>query len=97
MSRFSVRLDHEGIAAMLKSAEVREAVHTLAERAAAAVRADPSVVRHKAPVRVADYTTDRAASSVTIAHAGGRGMEAKHGSLSRGAAEVGLDVKGYPS
>jgi hypothetical protein len=85
MPKPTIRLDSGGIWAMLKSAEVRRAVHEAAERIADRVRSDPAVVRHEVAddVNVRDYTTDRAVSVVAIAHPAGRGLEAKHGSLSK--------------
>jgi hypothetical protein len=47
-----------------------------------------------ARVVVDDYTTDRAASSVTIAHPAGLRLQAKYGSLTRAAASAGLEVRG---
>lgn len=81
-----IRLDHKGIAQMLKSQPFAEAVHDLAERVAGNVVVD-------ADVEVRDYTTDRAASSVTIAHPAGLAIQAKHGVLTKAAASVGLEVR----
>lgn len=83
MARPKFKIDHAGMAEILNSAEVAQAVHAVAEKAAAEARGSATVQRHEAEVVVDDYTTDRAASSVTIAHPGGLGMEAKYGVLSR--------------
>ncbi len=89
-----VKLDHRGISQLLKSLEMREAVHSAAENAAAALRSDPSVVRNGVAVTVEDYTTDRAACSVSIAHPAGVAIQAKHGSVTKAARAAGLQVKG---
>jgi hypothetical protein len=85
-----VELDSAGIAQVLKSSEVAAAVHELAEQVA-------GTVRNQAPdaeeVVVDDYTTDRAASSVTIKDARGRLWQARDGILTRAAAAQGLEVK----
>lgn len=89
MAKGKLKLDHAGIAAMLKSHEVAQLVHAEAERIAAELRTDGDVVRHEmqGDVIVTDYVTDRAASAVTLAHPGGLGMEAKHASLTRAAGD----------
>ena len=85
-----VELDSKGVAQVLKSAEVAAAVHKLAEQVA-------GIVRNQAPdaeeVVVDDYTTDRAASSVTIKDARGRLWQVRDGVLTRAASSVGLEVK----
>lgn len=90
-----LRLDHAGIAALLKSAKVAESVHELAEKTATVVRASDPVTRHDlaATIKVERYETDRAAASVTIAHPAGLGIQAKHGTLTSAAGEVGLEVR----
>lgn len=93
MARARIRLDHPGMAEMLRSGEVADAVSGLAESVAGHARADAAITRHGADVVVADYTTDRAATSVTIAHAAGIGIEAKHGPLTRAAGAAGLQVR----
>jgi hypothetical protein len=40
------------------------------------------------------YETDRAHAVVVLAHAAGDAVQAKHGALSKAAAEAGLDFKG---
>lgn len=93
MSARRVKLDHRGIAEVLKSAEVAARLSELATAVEASASADDSVVRHGVPVKVESYETDRAAVAVTLAHAGGLGIEAKHGTLSRAAGDVGLEVR----
>lgn len=83
--RSDLKLDHAGIAAILLSDDIRVAVHEVAVEAAAKASADANMIRNdmQDSVEVADYTTDRAASSITITHPGGLGIEAKHGVLSK--------------
>jgi hypothetical protein len=83
-----LELDHDAIAATLKSSEVAAAIHGLAEQVAAQVRE----AKPDADVIVDDYTTDRAASSVTIRDARGRLWQVQDGVLTRAAAAVGLEV-----
>lgn len=89
-SKVKVTLDSAGMEEMLKSAPVAAAVMAEAEKVANAVRADPNVLRHEMQddVITGPLTTDRAVAYITIAHAGGMGMEAKHGTLSRAAGGV---------
>lgn len=84
-----LKLDSAGIREVLNSSEVRDAVHSYAERIAGDVRGsiDPD-----AEVVVDDYTTDRAASSVTILDVRGRLWEVRDGVLTRAAAAHGLEV-----
>ena len=93
-----VKLNSRGIADAAKSAEMRREITALAERVADNVRAQGIQVEGvpgdtALPVEVTSYTTDRARSSVTIAHAAGQAVQAKHGSLTKAAAQAGLDVK----
>ena len=87
-----IRLDHRGIAEILKSDVVRAEIDRLAGEIARKVEADPSVVKHHVPVTVESYTTDRAAAAVLLKSAAGLGVEGKHGVLTRAAAESGLEV-----
>lgn len=89
-----ITLDHGGMAEMLKSGPVAGAVRDRAEFTAADARSNGSVQRHGVPVEVRSYTTDRAASSVTLAHAAGLPIEAKYGVLTSAAASAGLEVSG---
>jgi hypothetical protein len=90
--RPKIKLNSAGIAAMLQSDEVSVAVTGLAESVMANV-ALPAPHNSRMDVEVDSYTTDRAASAVTIAHAGGLGVEAKYGVLGRAAAAAGLQVR----
>lgn len=86
--------DRKGTAALLTSKEMRAAVHAAAEAVAANV-ADPSPTSGPPlDVVVDDYTTDRAASSVTIRNPQALLYQARDGILTRAAAAAGLEVKG---
>lgn len=85
-----IRLDEANIGKLLRSQGFSAAVHGLAERVAASTRKSvPAGVE----VVVDDYTTDRAASSVTIKHATGRALQARDGVLTKAAAANGLEVR----
>lgn len=99
MARSKVRLDSRGIAGLLKSSEVDRATEQAAEAVAANVRAQGIAVEGvpgdvALPVAVTMRTTDRAHANVTITHPSGIAVQAKHGSLTKAAAQAGLDVKG---
>lgn len=83
------KLDHAGIASLLKSEAFASAVESTAERIAEEVR--PQV--GDKPVEVEPYETDRAAARVVIADPAGKALQAKHGVLTKAAASVGLEVK----
>ncbi|MFI7069551.1 hypothetical protein [Micromonospora sediminicola] len=87
-----IRLDHKGIAEILKSAGFAAAVAVKAAEVEAIVSAHESVRRHEMPVETGAYETDRAAHEVEIAHPGGLGVEGKYGALTRAARAVGLEV-----
>ncbi|MEO6081565.1 MAG: hypothetical protein ABIQ18_00465 [Umezawaea sp.] len=92
-----VRLDHAGIAEILKGAELRGLVRVAAAEVAAEVRAQGHRTEDGRPLPVElreEADTDRAAVSVAIPHAAGVGMEARHGVLRRAAEAVGLDPIG---
>jgi hypothetical protein len=87
MAKIRVEIDSVGILEILKSAPVAAAVHAEAEKVADNVRANFHMIQHDVQdeVIIGDLTTDRAVTYVTIAHAAGMGMEAKHGVLSKAA------------
>lgn len=93
MAFAQVKLVSAGMEAMLKSSEVAAAIGDLALEVGEAVEAHESVQRNAMPVVVDDYVTDRAAASVTIAHPGGLGVQAKYGALTQAAGQAGLTVK----
>lgn len=84
-----VELDSAGIAEVLRSGPVAGAVHDLAATIAEKIRGQ----RQDADVVVDDYTTDRAASSVTIRDPRALGWQARDGILTKAAASTGLDVR----
>lgn len=96
-----IRLDRAGVAAILKSAEMHRAVQDAAESVAKNVRDqdikvgdhDGGAHEYDLPVEVSMTTTDRAHAVVTIAHAAGEAVQAKHGALTKAAAQAGLDVR----
>lgn len=97
-----VRLDRRGIGDLLRSTAMHRATQDAAERVAEAVRGQGIKVGDKdggprevdLPVEVEMTTTDRAHAWVTIAHPAGEAVQAKHGALTKAAAQVGLDVRG---
>lgn len=88
----SIRLNHAGIAKVLRSAPVHAMVDDLAAELASTVRANPNIVRHSAEVIAESYETDRAAAAVLIKHPAGLGIEGKHGVLTSAAAEAGITI-----
>lgn len=81
--------DSAGIAEVLKSSEFAEMVHDAAENIAANARA----AHPDAEIVVDDYTTDRAASSVTVKDVRARLWQVRDGHLTRSAAAAGLEVR----
>lgn len=93
-----VTLDSSGIRELLKSADVARAVEDAAEAVAENVRAQNIAVEGvpgdvALPVSVRMVETDRAHAIVAITHASGEAVQAKHGALTKAAAEAGLDFK----
>jgi hypothetical protein len=85
MANGDVSLDHKGIAAMLKT----PAFHAVVNEAAAAIQSAARELVGGTPVPMHEYTSDRAAASVSVLAP----MQAKHGALTKAAANVGLEVK----
>lgn len=88
-----IKLSSPGIrAAALNSREVRSEVAAFADTMAS--RLSGSVIAHDGPAPITRdaYTSDRVVEGVTIAHAGGIGLEAEHGYLAAAARSVGLSV-----
>jgi hypothetical protein len=100
MARSLVRLDGRRVAELLTSALIDEATREAAEAVAANVRdmdikvGDKDGGRHEydLPVTVQLVTTDRAHAIVALAHPAGEAVQAKHGALTKAAAQAGLDV-----
>lgn len=83
------RLNKKGVGAILKDHKLAAAVTSVAQGLGAAVRTQvgPDVTVH-----VDEYTTDRGAAAVVIAHRDGVAMQASDGALTKAAAAVGLTV-----
>ena len=102
VARSKVKLDHRGIAALLRGREIADATREAAEAVADNVRAQNIRVGDKdggssevdLPVVVSMYETDRAHAVVVLEHASGDAVQAKHGALTKAAAEAGLDFRG---
>lgn len=86
----TVKLNPGAIKGILNSGETRTAINGVAN----AVGSLAKVTAHDGPVRVVvdQYTTDRVAAGVTLAHPAGLAFEAKHGTLSQAATAAGLEM-----
>lgn len=97
----SIKLNHAGISEILKSAPMTAAVKAAAEAVADNVRAqgikvgdrDGGPREHDLQVTVTMVETDRAHALVTLAHPSGAAVQAKHGALTKAAAQAGLSVR----
>ena len=97
----NVSLNRAGVAAILASTGAHRVTQDAAEKVAENVRAmnirvgDKDGGKHERdlPVKVTMTTTDRAHANVTITHPAGQSVQAKHGALTKAAAQAGLDVK----
>lgn len=100
MARGKVNLDSKGIRALLQSTAMHRATQDAAEAVADNARAmnigvgdkDGGAHEIPMPVEVSMTTTDRAHAFVSIAHPAGQAVQAKHGALTKAAAQAGLDV-----
>ena len=96
-----IRLNHAEVARILKAAPMVAAVKDAADKVAQNVRdmgikvGDKDGGSHEVdlPVTVTMVTTDRAHANVTLAHPAGMAVQAKHGPLTKAAAQAGLDVR----
>lgn len=96
-----VTLNHKGIEAALKGHAMQAAVKLAADGIAANVEAqnirvgDHDGGKHEIPlpVTVTMVTSDRAKALVTLAHPAGESVQAKHGALTKAAAQAGFPVK----
>lgn len=96
-----VRLNSKGIAAILSSTPMHREIQSAAEKVAQNVEAQHITVgdrdggkhEYPLPVKVEVTTTDRAHGRVTLAHPAGQAVQAKHGALTKAAAQAGLDVR----
>lgn len=90
MLKVEIKLDHAGVASVLKSAEVAAMVSGFAHRVRASVAVPAGV-----EVVVTEYVTDRAAAAVTILDARAKLWQVRDGVLTRAAAANGAEVKGH--
>jgi hypothetical protein len=98
MARPRVRLSSAGAADVLRSAGAHALVRAAVDRIAEDVRSQNIMVEGipgdvTLPVETSVDTTDRAHGRVTIAHAAGQAVQAKHGALTKAADSIGADVK----
>lgn len=100
MARNRITLNRRDVGLFLRSAEMQAVIRAKAEQVAASVRSkgirvgDRDGGRHEdaLPVSVLSTVTDRAKALVTITHPAGDAVQAKHGVLTKAAAEAGLEV-----
>lgn len=98
----NLHLDHAGLMAALEQRGVIDAVDKMAEKVAERVRAQGITVgdrdggshEYPLPVEASQYHSDRPRASVTIKHPAGLAVQAKHGALSKAAADCGLELNG---
>ena len=96
-----VKLDGDGIEAILKSGGMKALVDATAEKVAENVRAmnigvgdrDGGPREVPLPVKVKTTTTDRAHAEVILAHPAGIAVQAKRGALTKAASQAGLEVR----
>lgn len=102
MAANKVKLNHAGIAEILKSGEMHALIEARAEAVAEAVRDQGITVgafkggsgKIALPVEAKVVTTDRAHGIVRIAHPAAIAVQAKYGALTKAASAAGLQVKG---
>lgn len=87
-----VRLNHDGVRAILNSTEVREVIDSASESVGSRTRESYAGINSEAEVVVESYTTDRAAGRVLVKHPVAMGYEAKYGALTSAALAEGLEV-----
>lgn len=101
--RAKIKFDTRGLEEAAKSADMHRAIDALAERVASAARGQNQMVEDgkvALPVKVytdkttTDMRVNRARAYVSLAHPAGLAVQAKHGTLTKAAAQVGLKVKG---
>lgn len=100
-----LKLDLRELEDVAKSSQVHGEIDKLAEQVAGYVReqgvmvvGEPGDLALPVKVYTDDTTTDmkvnRARAAVSLAHPSGLAVQAKHGSLTKAAAQAGLRVKG---
>jgi hypothetical protein len=101
MARLRLSSSRE-IQTLLNQPGVRAATQKATEAVADGVRAmgisvgdrDGGARERELPVTTKLVTTDRPHGLVTLAHPAGMAVQAKHGALTKAAAQAGLDVRG---
>lgn len=98
MAKPKIKLDHKGIAAVLNSGPVREAVNDTGDKVAAAAATTARAGKDEIECDARPYTavvkgTARPASKVAMKHPAAKRVEAKRGTLTKAAKSCGLDVK----
>lgn len=99
MARPKVKLNHAGLAAILQSGEMRALVDEAAAKVVSAAQGQGVQVnghhgeKVDLPVTVTAGTSDRARSTVALAHPAGEAVQAKYGTLTKAAAAAGLEVR----
>jgi hypothetical protein len=96
MSGMNLRLDHAGIAEVLRT-QCRGIVDAAAASVVAFAEGEAPLVdrgRTRIPIDAAAQTTDRARAVVALKHPAGMAVQAKYGTLTRAAAAAGLEVNG---
>lgn len=94
MAAPKIRLDSRGIGEVLKRAQLASLVRAEAEAVAANVGTITAHDGQVVPVEVSTGVTDRTIARVTLTHAAGLGLQAKHGTLTKAASAAGLEVRG---
>lgn len=89
MAKVEIKLDHGGVAEVLKSPEAAALVAGFAAKVAATVRGS---VPAGTEVEVDHYTTDRAAAAVVIKDYLGKLYQVRDGVLTKAAAANGAEV-----
>jgi hypothetical protein len=98
----NVRVDYRGVGAIMRSSEMHRTIQEATEEVARKVESrgirvddrDGGPAEDELPVKTGVITTDRAHGVVTLAHPSGLAVQAKHGALTKAAAEAGLEVGG---
>lgn len=106
MAKYRVRIRNAGLQEVKRSREMKAAVTAAAEVVAANVRSEGIRVGDRnggpdeepLPVEVRESTsavaTNGHTAHVVLAHPAGQAVQAKHGSLTKAAAQAGLKVRG---
>lgn len=105
MAGMKIKLDPKGLESVATGSDMHNAIDALAEQIADNVRSQGHMVEGEPgdmalPVKVysdlttTDMRTNRARAAVSLAHPSGQAVQAKHGALTKAAAQAGAEVKG---